>query len=52
MWKTVHPIRATLAMVTWLATIYFMAVGLVIPDAWWVAFGGVSVYYFTGTHEG
>ena len=42
-----HPIRASLAVGVVAATIYMMAVGMVIPEAWWVALGAVITFYFT-----
>jgi len=47
----IHPIRATLAISGWLATIYFLMAGLNPPDAWWIIVTAVSVFYFTGSSE-
>lgn len=52
MFNKIHPIRAALALVAWGATVYFLLVGIDIPDAWWAIVGGISVFYFTGTKEG
>ena len=43
----IHPIRATLALSSWIATIYFLAVGIELPEVWWALVTGVSVFYFT-----
>lgn len=47
----VHPIRATLAISGWLATIAMLFVGTDIPDAWWGALGSVTTFYFMGSGE-
>jgi len=47
-----HPVRATLAITAWLATIYFVAVGVELAEAWWALVGAISVVYFTGSQEG
>lgn len=41
----IHPIRATLAVVSLLATIVFLWVGADIPDAWWVIVTGLALFY-------
>jgi len=44
----VHPVRAFLAVLAWGATVYFLAVGIEIPGAWWAIVGVVSTHYFEG----
>ena len=39
-------VRPTLAISGWLATIYFLAAGIAIPDAWWAIVAGINVFYF------
>jgi len=39
-------VRPTLAISGWLATIYFLAAGIAIPDAWWAIVAAFSAYYF------
>jgi len=45
----IHPVRASLAVGVVAATIYMMATGRTIPEAWWVALGAVVTFYFTAT---
>jgi len=45
----IHPVRAVLAVAAWGATIYFLAVDISMPDAWWAIVGAVSVFYFTSS---
>lgn len=47
----IHPIRATLAVLGWLATIYMAIMQIPIAEAWWALVAGISVFYFTGTKE-
>ncbi len=44
----IHPIRASLAVGAWGATIYFLIVGVSVPDAWWAVVAMISTFYFTG----
>lgn len=46
-----HPVRGLLAVSSWLATIYFLAVGIIIPDAWWAIVAGINVFYFIDSKE-
>ncbi len=43
-----HPIRASLAVLSLLATIYFIVVGIEIMDAWWVIVTGLALFYVSG----
>ena len=43
----IHPIRASLAVGGWGATIYFLIAGIVIPDAWWAIVATITTFYFT-----
>jgi len=52
MWNKIHPVRATLAVTGWLATIFFLWIGVELPEAWWALVSAISVFYFTGTKEG
>lgn len=45
MWDKIHPIRATLAIVSVFATIYMVIFGTAIPDAWWVIVTGLALFY-------
>ena len=45
-WEKVHPIRASLAISGWLATIAFLLLGIEIPEAWWALVSAISVFYF------
>jgi len=48
----IHPVRATLAISSWFATIGFLAFGIAIPDAWWAIVSGINVFYFVASKEG
>jgi len=39
-------VRPVLAISTWGATIFFMAKGTTIPDAWWALVGTITTFYF------
>ena len=41
----VHPIRAILALSSLAATVYFLVVGVVIPDAWWIIVTALCLFY-------
>ncbi len=41
----VHPIRAALAVISLLATIYMLVFGVAIPDAWWIIVTGLALFY-------
>lgn len=47
----IHPVRAALALIAWIPTVYCVVMGIDIPDAWWAIVGGVSVFYFTTTSD-
>lgn len=40
-----HPIRATLAVSSWIAVLVFIGVGIPIPDGLWVMAAAVSGFY-------
>jgi len=44
-----HPIRASLALVSLAATIYMLIAGVPIPDAWWIIVTGLALYYVEAT---
>jgi len=41
----IHPIRASLAIGSLAATVYFIVVDISIPDAWWVIVTGLALWY-------
>jgi len=48
----IHPIRATLAVAAWLATIAFLVLKIEIPDAWWSIVAAITTFYFVQSREG
>ncbi len=43
----IHPVRAGIALICILATVYGMLVAQIeMPDAWWLALGAVIAFYF------
>lgn len=52
MFKTLHPVRATLAVSLWIATLYFKYLGIELGPEWWTLVGAVSGFYFASTREG
>ena len=41
----IHPIRATLALVSLGATIYMLIASIAIPDAWWIIVTALALFY-------
>lgn len=44
----IHAIRASLAVISLLATIYMLTFGVPVPDAWWIIVTGLCLYYVEG----
>jgi len=41
----IHPVRAALAVISLLSTIYMLIAGLQIPDAWWIIVTALALFY-------
>ncbi len=43
--EKIHPIRAILALASVGATIYFVLIGTMVPDAWWIIVTALALFY-------
>ncbi len=47
--KEVHPVRALLALMAWLAVLFMMVTGAEVPAAGWTLVGVITTFYFATT---
>ena len=48
----VHPVRAVLAVISLLATVFMLCKGMTIPEAWWVIVTGLVLFYAEAVKNG